>query len=180
MAVDHSFCLYWSKKKNECLLTKNGVFIPMPSHIKMYCVTEHFYRCQHYVKGSKLLDEVTGDFPYKFGGGRRRYHREKKRFSVFLKTCDSNDNPSEILDEEAYVVDFGVGGIGLESSKEIPPTGLLAFTFGPDFIIPDLQGIGEVRWSGPVPDADAFQAGLSFVDNAIVRSLGAHMGLPNM
>lgn len=177
---EHTYCLYWSQKNKECTLTRGGLFIPMTNHIKAYCQTSRFFLCRHYIRGSKLLEEEAQDYPYKFGGGRRRYSRKKDCFSVILESCDQAGKPVEIFDKDAYVMDLGIGGVRLESSKEIPPVGLLAFTFGPDFIIPDLKGFGEVRWSGSVPDSENFQAGLSFADNAIKQAIGARMTVSDM
>jgi len=172
---EHKTCLYWSKEKADCILTKRGVFIPTHDHIDIYCSTSNFYKCHHYISSRELTEHEKITFAQTLEDNRRFFHRKRGDYSVKLESCDEEGKPTGLFEAEAHTVDLSAGGMRLATTKEIPRAGHISFKFGEDFFIPDFSGFGEVKWSGQ-NGADTYQAGVSFVENRVKRAIGAHIG----
>lgn len=108
-------------------------------------------------------------------GGRRLYDRMQNNFAVIIKVYDEYGNKLALKDRNTVTIDLSAGGFRLESSQKIPAASLLSFTFGSDFIIPDLTGLAQVRWSSAASDSGKFQAGLSFIDKATQQTINARL-----
>lgn len=174
-------CPYWTDgNSNECKMTKGGLFLPMPDHISIFCTTSRFTQCHQYIRGEELLQETARRFGCVDEEGRRKYRRVADRFQLTLFSCDEDMNPAEILDDQAFTVDLSLGGIRLETRRHVQPPGVVAFTFGTDFSIPDLTGVGEIKWSEKNSDADRYQLGIEFADSKMRQAVGRYMGLPIM
>ena len=164
----------------ECKMTKGGLYIPMPEHIEMFCQTPKFVECHQYIRGSELLKETAQKYGFILDGSRRRYRRVLDRFMVSLAVCDENGTPKEILDENAHTIDISLGGMRIDSSSDIAGRGLIAFEFGSDFVMPILEGVGEIKWATEIKGngGKGFHAGVAFLDSRISHAIGTHMGLP--
>jgi hypothetical protein len=54
----------------------------------------------------------------------------------------------------------------IQLNSEIPADSLLRFDFGNDFVVPQLQGIAQVRWHRRLADSPrGMEAGLIFKDH---------------
>ena len=174
-------CPYWiDGNGNECKMTKGGLFLPMPDHISIFCTTSRFTQCHQYIRGEEVLQETARKFGCVDEEGRRKYRRVADRFQLTLSSCDEDMNPVEILDNQAFTVDLSLGGIRLETHHQIQPSGIVAFTFGADFSIPDLAGVGEVKWSEKNSDSERYLLGIEFADSKMRQAMGTYMGLPMM
>ncbi len=172
---EHKICLYWSREKGDCILTKRGVFIPTHDHIDIYCNTPDFCKCHHYVSSRELTEHEKITFAQSLEDNRRFFHRKGGIYSVKLESCDEEGNPTGLFETKAQTIDLSAGGMRIVTGAQLPPTGHISFKFGEDFFIPDFSGFGEVRWCGP-NGADNYQAGLSFIENRVKRAIGAHIG----
>ena len=169
-------CLYWSKEKAECTLTKRGVFIPTQDHIEIYCCTPNFSRCHHYVRGRELAaqDKII-PFPQPLEDNRRFFQRKEGNYSVKLESCDEDGKPTGLFKTVAHTLDLSAGGMKLSTASELPLPGLISFKFGDDFFIPEFEGYAEVRWSDQ-NGKNKFLSGLSFAETRVKRAIGAHIG----
>lgn len=174
-------CPYWGKNNShECKMTKGGLYIPMPEHINMFCLTSRYTFCHQYIRGCELLREAAKKYGFIVDGGRRRYRRVAERIPVSVSLCDKDRGLIELIDEDAVTIDLSLGGLRLLSRRELPRDSLVSFGFGPDFTIPDLAGIGEVKWCELKSDSPLFEAGLAFSDFRVTQAIGSHLGLPMM
>ena len=174
-------CPYWSPhNSHECKMTKGGLYIPMPEHVDMFCSKPQYVQCHQYLRGCELLKETARKYGFIVDGGRRKYRRVSDRTTLSLSACDDSRNLLELLDDNAFTVDLSLGGMRLESSKEIQKDSLISFQFSPDFSIPNLSGMGEVKWCEPIENSDHFQAGVAFADFELTQAIGSHLGLPMM
>ena len=174
-------CPYWSTdNSHECKMTKGGLYIPMPEHVDMFCSKSLYSQCHQYLRGLELMQETARKYGFIVEGGRRKYRRVSDRTILSLSACDSSRNLLELLDGKAFTVDLSLGGMRLESSKEIKKDSLVSFKFSPDFSIPNLSGIGEVKWCDPIENSEHFQAGVAFADFELTQAIGSHLGLPMM
>lgn len=174
-------CPHWTENNgDECKMTKGGLYIPMPEHVSMFCMSSRYAHCHQYIRGEELLQEAARNFGYIVEDGRRRYRRVSDRFQLVLSSCDDDMTPLSVLDDHAFTLDLSLGGMRLESRRKISTGRPVAFAFSRDFTIPDLSGTGEVRWCEPDRDSGGFVAGLEFSDGTMSRAIGSHMGLPMM
>lgn len=174
------FCPYWPHDgSEECLMTRGGLYIPMPEHIKMYCKTQSYGNCYHYLKEcEQLVAPVEKRAMALSGRDRRRFQRVAGRYSLILASCDGPDRPQEMMTDKACTLDLSLGGMRFESPADLPVRRMIAFTFGADFVAPSLTGIGEVMWCEEDSAAEHYVAGLSFsfVDNQMRLAIGSQVG----
>ncbi len=55
-----SSCPYFSNDA-DCLMINDGIYIPLPQHIKMFCQRSSFTKCHHYIHGRKPGDPLRYD-----------------------------------------------------------------------------------------------------------------------
>lgn len=161
-------------------MTKGGLYIPMPEHIDMFCSSPKYTLCHQYIRGCELLQDTAKKFGYIVDGGRRRFRRVDDRTPLRVSLCDKDRRPLELLDENAITIDLSLGGMRLQSSRELPRDTLICFEFDSGFTVPDLAGVGEVKWCEPKNGSSLFQAGLAFSDFRMTQAIGSHLGLPMM
>ncbi len=42
-------------------MINDGIYIPLPQHIKMFCQCSSFTKCHHYIHGHKPTDPIRDD-----------------------------------------------------------------------------------------------------------------------
>ncbi len=175
----HEACSYWAENDEQrCQMTKGGLYIPMPEHTKMFCTTSLYSQCHQYIRGCELLNETARKYGF-IDNGRRHYRRVPDRFSLSVACCDELGLPDDTFCEQVMALDLSLGGLRLKSMAAIPVQKLVAFTFGNDFSIPSLQGMGQIKWcQAASDDSQYFQSGLEFLDGKTKQAVGNHLGLP--
>ncbi len=174
-------CPYWSKNKSkECGMIKGGLYIPMPEHVEMFCSSARFGVCHQYIRGCELLQESAKKYGLITDGARRRFRRVADRIPMRLALCDKNGDSLQMLDEQAVTLDLSLGGLRLESNSRIDKDVVVAFEFADTFSVPELTGIGEVKWCAANKATDKFEAGIAFRDFSLTHAIGTHLGLPMM
>jgi hypothetical protein len=161
-------------------MIKGGLYIPMPEHIDVFCSSSQYVKCHQYIRGCEFLQETAKKYGFIVDGGRRRFRRVADRVSLTVTACDMNRKPLDLLDDQAMTLDLSLGGLRIESSREIPKDTMVSFAFGPDFSTPELAGVGEVKWCESQLDSGRFEAGIAFTDFSLTQAIGNHLGLPMM
>lgn len=164
----------------ECRVTKGGLYLPMPEHSEMFCLTDQYVQCHQYVKGAELVREAAREYGFILDESRRKYRRVRQRIALLLAECSDDGRPLEVLDRNAYTLDLSLGGFRFETQVQIPVNQKIAFAFGNDFATPSWEGVGEVRWADSLRDGRTVQAGLIFTDSKTFQAVGKHMGLPGL
>lgn len=176
-----SQCPYWSKNKSkECGMIKGGLYIPMPEHVEMFCDSVKFGSCHQYIRGCELLQESAKKYGFITDGGRRRFRRVADRVPLRVALCNKDGDDRKMLDDQAVTLDMSLGGLRFESNARIDKDTIVVFEFGDNFSVPELTGIGEVKWCTPCEYKDRFEAGIAFTDFSLTQAVGAHLGLPMM
>jgi len=174
-------CPYWPHDgSEECLMTKGGLYIPMPDHIKMFCKAQEYIKCHYYMKECEQFMDSAKKIAS--GRDRRRFERIEGRYNLALVSCDEMGRPHALMTDRASTLDISFGGMRFESPTDIPIHRMIAFTFGSDFVAPSLTGIGEVKWCETASPAEQYIAGLSFsfVDKQMRNAIANQVGLPLM
>lgn len=145
-------CIYWSQQKKECLLHRDGIFIPMPEHITHYCQKEFFHNCPHFFRLNLLIED------------RRHFGRQTYRYPVVIKKCGNHLEESEFLPlkTDARTLDIGMGGMSILSRQELPLTGFVSFTLSINTKY-EFVGKGQIRWVNRTAKKKYTQLGISFI-----------------
>jgi len=158
-----------------CTMTKGGLYIPLPEHIEEFCKTPRFSDCQQYLRGRQLLRQAAQETAV--ADSRRHFPRRRSQLPVILAHCDAQGKPMDVIDSNAITIDLSLGGLGLQSAKELPASRVLHFQLLSPRHQQRFAGTGEVRWSFHDQRSGRYRAGLSFVDNTISQELREHFDL---
>jgi hypothetical protein len=174
-----NICPYWDQiTKQDCRLTKGGLYIPLPEHIEIFCSTTHFNQCHQFIRGCELLREAAAsDSIYADSDSRRRHRRIKDQLSVSIATCDSFGQATGKLAEDTTTIDLSIGGMCVKSRKEISSNELLLLKIKDEDSKSSLSGIGEVRWCKTAKESSDYLVGIAFKTKETGRAIGRHLGL---
>jgi len=152
-------CPYWSSDSGiECGLSVDGVYIPMPKHIKMYCSTEAFVKCRQYVRGCVL--EAMED-----KGDRRKKRRFAEQLYLDVVVCDPKKNPAVKNKYRVRTIDVSLGGLRIEGPTNLATDTVVGFELDHNLSAGSLAGVGAVKWCEPQRGSDKFEFGLAFSDD---------------
>ena len=173
----HLICPYYrAGKSGDCQMTRGGLYIPLPAHIEIFCLTIKYTFCPQYIRGKALIQKNILQNAETIDS-RRRFPRISNRFPMIISTCDEKGRPVQVIDRDAMTLDLSLGGVKISSNSEIPANKILHFSFREDFHHNPVTGVGEVRWCRHAETPHLFQAGLSFLDNTLPPAVGARLGL---
>jgi hypothetical protein len=171
-------CPYWSINDNEeCGMSKGGVYIPLPQHMKMFCLTSQYIQCHHYIKGCESIriqkenrkkETVVTD-------ERRKLRRFREELHLLLAVCDTRRKPPEIISFKARTIDVSLGGMRLESPEKVAAGSIVGFEMVEEFSGRGISGVGEVRWCRAQPDTDKFEFGIAFPDFNATPGMREHL-----
>jgi len=160
-------------------MPQGGIYLPMPDHVAMFCMTSNFLQCPQYVQGRELLKVKTPEYACVTEGSRRRFRRVSEHLRMTLAMCGDSGEQLDIIDDAAVTVDLSAGGVRIESMRSLPKQGRVTFKFAEGSGLPSWMGIGEIRWT-KVASESRFQSGVAFVDSRTKQAIGAYIGLPGL
>jgi len=163
----------------ECGIVKGGVYIPMPEHIKMFCLSRKYPQCPQYIRYCELImNQAEGEVKaYMVSEDRRKFQRFAELLYLDLVVCDANIIPREINGFKARTLDVSLGGLRIESPRELATDTILSFDSDPEFSSESLSGVGDVKWCRPQKDSDKFEFGIAFSDYSTSEGMRKHLGL---
>ena len=161
-------------------MTKGGLYIPLPEHIEIYCSTSSFLQCPQYTRGMNLIKEYRHTLRYTQEEGRRRYYRVSDNYILSISVNNKDGSYTDKRDERVSTIDLSMGGMRIESNVEVNEDEKIAFSFGHDFTIPRLFGMGKVKWSKHLSESQTYQAGIEFLTEKTKMIMDYHMGLTEM
>lgn len=168
-------CPYFAQSRHECLMTLDGLYIPMLNHVHSLCMTGHFCQCGQYIHGSGAMKNNGRQLGFVPDASRRRYRRVNARIPLQVMDCGQDGCHAEMLDSDAFAVDLSWGGIGLATKVALPVQKTVTFLLGSKEETPySVDGQGEVRWSREI-DPGVFQSGLLVTDKKTFEALGQRM-----
>jgi hypothetical protein len=170
-------CPYWDQvTKQDCKMTKGGLYIPLPEHIAIFCSTSHFTQCHQYIRGKELLGEAAAtDAIYE--DSRRRHRRIKESLPLSIAPCDSMGRQTGDLNEDTMTVDLSIGGMCLKSNREFTANELLLLNIMEKTSGPPLSGIGEVKWCHNIKDSSEYLVGLAFKTSETGQLVSRYVGI---
>lgn len=166
-------CPYWDPdREQQCMMTKGGLYVPMPEHVFMFCSTPCFTSCHHYTMGCERMMEAAFTRGLAQDLGRRRYQRVPSMQPLVIASCDHEGNVSEASGSKARTVDLGLGGMRVESAAHLSVDASVSFTFQGGSSIAGYTGVGEVKWCKEKEKGGGFEAGLAFSDIKTGQAVG--------
>ena len=173
----HKTCPYWEQvTKQDCKMTKGGLYIPLPEHIEIYCSTTHFIQCHQYIRGKELLSEIAAAERF-FEDSRRRHRRIKERLPVSIIACDSMGKILGNQAEDTSTLDLSLGGMCLKSKLKRQSNELLLLELMPEDSKSSLTGIGEVKWCNSIEESSDYRVGIAFQTKETSRAIGRYLDL---
>jgi len=171
----HKICPYWDLvTKQDCRMTKGGLYIPLPEHIEIYCSTTHFIQCHQYLRGKELLSEAAAAERF-FEDSRRRHRRIKERLPVSIIACDSMGKLLGDQPEDTSTLDLSIGGMCLKSKRKRQSDELLLLKLMPEESESALTGIGKVKWCNSIEESSYYQVGIAFQTRETSRAIGRYL-----
>ncbi len=168
-----TMCSYWNADKKECLVSKEGLYLPVRTHIDSYCLTGNHVSCPKYQECHQ--DEFNICRPST--DNRRQHQRMVRRFSFRVSEFFSDTDSPELIDDTAVTVDVSLGGIRFQSHEPVNVDSLVLFSLNGNEINPSLEGVGKVKWCRTHDEGRYFHAGISFADKKFSQILGSKMEL---
>ena len=174
-------CPYWSDSTKSCLISKQGLYLPVPDHIHTYCRTGNHPFCPQFEQQGASLPE------YQNGSGKvvdRRERKEEDRrkctrisgsYSLQLAGLQEDGNTTSLLDKKATTVDLSAGGIRLQTHSELPVNSMVSFSLN-SASGPPVQGIGQIKWCRSLMDSSVFHAGIVFSDGSTSGAMRRYLG----
>ena len=170
-------CPHWDlATKQDCRMTKGGLYIPLPEHIEIYCSTPHYIQCHQYIRGKEILSEAAAAEGI-LEDSRRRHRRIKEQLPVSISACDSMGKLIGGKTEETSTIDLSIGGLCLTSNKERTTNDLLLLKLMQDKSDSPLTGIGEVRWCNAIEESSDYRVGIAFKTKETSWAVGKYLNL---
>ncbi len=166
---------YSTQRSDECGMTKGGMYIPLPVHVKIFCLAMRFPKCPQYVRGYELIRQKVAKSEGIINGDRRKLLRFAERLSLTLISYYPNIGQRESFCDKVSTLDMSLGGVRIEGPRELAKDSLVNFEFGSDSSSSGLSGVGEVKWCESQKGSDRFEAGIAFSDLSSSRTLEAYL-----
>lgn len=165
----HSGCPFWSPSSCNCVLSLEGLFIPLDDHIETFCRSDNYSQCdQHRVNIS--TDEMD---LYHTVSERRQFDRHSGSQEItIIQTDEYFDDKNPLL--AARVVDFSQGGIRLLAPMQLSRDTTVTCALDDSFPEHLRSSAAMIRWCRPLLNNGGYQAGLSFRDARIPLALRSH------
>ena len=166
-------------KGKECGIVKGGVYIPMPEHIEMFCLSSKYSKCSQYVRYCELImNQAESEVKdYMVSVDRRKSRRFSERFNFDLVACDANIMPRETKSFKAKTLDVSLSGLRIESPHNLAIDTIVIFAMDAEFSSENLSGVGEVKWCEPQEDSDKYEFGVAFSDYRSSKCMSKHLGI---
>lgn len=169
------FCPFWNQKESiECTMIKGGMYIPLPEHVQMFCMSSRYVQCRQYIHGIEMTrtqENHVMNNEFLDSKDRRRMKRYPELLYFDLAACDKNKGPQVINIYKAKSLDISLGGMRLESHNEFMTDTLISFVMDPDFSSEDLLGVGEVKWCRPKENSTKYEMGIAFSNYSTAKNI---------
>jgi hypothetical protein len=163
MGDDHNKCPYWEPSQaQQCLLSKGGLYLPLPEHVLMFCSSSAYSSCHQYIMGCQSF--IGKSYPHA-REGRRRHQRYKINYPLTVMLSDAPDRNRESADMTAMALDVSLSGMRARTALSIPVGSQLLFQVNSSLLDDRrLSGAAETVWCYPDKTGQNFLCGFAFDD----------------
>lgn len=151
-------CPYWSPFTYSCLLVKDDLFIPLKSHVAVYCFSSRFYFCPTYVEFAEAENQPQAKGTAAFNQRRSvripGYHNFSFSQLINKKLLKSREKTTWTLDMSDH-------GLRFASDQSLTQDTAIRFFVEDEARAATIEGVGKVVWSAPLKNTTLYQVGLA-------------------
>lgn len=170
--LSETICPHWSLKNRNCLVSHEGLYLPVTEHVAIYCEGGNFSSCPQYLS---LEMGTNPELTTNMDENRRHHRRVNGRYQVLL-TRYGDGVTGQTGDDSATTVDISPGGIRLESHDALPEGSRVFFSLNGEFSTPPVEGTGVVKWCHSLANRPLYHSGISFIETSVVRAIRERLG----
>ncbi len=157
-------CKYLHDKEPQyCQVFLDGVFMPTPDHLDVFCRSVKCAECFQFMKSQEHLLQSKGELHSSRNKTRRQYLRFSQKWQLFISEEGLESSDGKVLENLAQTIDISSRGFRVISRKKLIPSQQVSFSFADALAAPFSTGIGEVRWTITHDSIGGFQSGLALV-----------------
>lgn len=151
-------CPYWLAKSRKCLISRQGLFIPLESHISNYCTTLRHTHCRLYV--DELFVQQSSSRVSKLN--RRKYNRFPSGHQLTLQQVTGANSRRMASLKTVYTTNESVGGLQIRTQSPLFNGSLVSFSYKSPVDSAKQRKLARVMWCRYQKDTLVYLAGLSF------------------
>lgn len=149
-------CPYWAPLTCSCLLVKDDLFIPLKSHIAVYCFSSRFSLCPYYLQLADAANQ-TKEKQKNPSNHRRSTRIPGYRSFRFTKLIDKQLFKTK--EDTTWTFDVSDHGVRFASEQILTHDTVIHFFVEDDTSATTVEGIGRVVWCAPLHNTSLFQVG---------------------
>jgi len=146
-----SFCPHWNTAGQLCLLSRDGLFLPVREHVADFCEGGDYLRCPRF---RAHADRVTRAV------NRRRSVRVPERHLFRFSEISPTGPASAATADEAWTLDLSDHGLRVATTCQLRPETVINFEVTGN----GSAGRGRVIWCQPLADTAFFEIGVALLD----------------
>lgn len=166
-----SGCPFWSQLTMKCLVSRDGLFIPLDDHIELFCTTAEHCNCVQFIsyhtQGEQLLIENMREKL-----NRRNSLRVEAEHRLKLMRMMAGGSQLAV---PAKVLDLSQGGMRVSLESPLTGDSLLQFSFESSFPAGFQKGLGQVAWCHKEIGQAGYQAGIAFQDAGQIKAMASYL-----
>jgi len=151
-------CPYWSPFTSSCLLVKNDLFIPLKSHVAVYCFSSRFSFCPTYLQFAEAdsQPEAAAAQPVNHRRSVRIPGYHDFRFSQII-----TKQQVKTTESTTWTLDLSDHGLRFASSRSLIQDTAIRFFVEDETKAATIEGVGKVVWSAPLKNTSLYQVGVA-------------------
>ena len=151
-------CPHWEPETRACLLISDGIFLPVDTQIRTYCLTSQYMLCNEY--GQMAAQDRRNE---RAASDNRRSTRIPCYHVFRFSEITGSDQIPSIREDDAWTVDLSAHGIRFATRQMIPPATVLQFEMDKGSGKESISGSGRVIWSKPIESSPLFHSAIAFI-----------------
>ena len=148
------FCPHWNTAGHLCLLSQDGLFLPVQEHVADFCECSDYPRCPRF---RAHADRVTRAV------NRRRSVRLPERHLFRFSEISPTEPASANASDEAWTLDLSDHGLRVATTCQLRPETAINFEVTGNGS-PGRAGTGRVVWCQPLANTAFFEIGVALAD----------------
>ena len=148
------FCPHWNTAGHLCLLSRDGLFLPVQEHVADFCECSDYPRCPRF---RAHADRVTRAV------NRRRSVRLPERHLFRFSEISPTEPASGATADEAWTLDLSDHGLRVATTCQLRPETAIHFEVTGNGS-PGRAGTGRVVWCQPLANTAFFEIGVALAD----------------
>ena len=148
------FCPHWNTAGQLCLLSRDGLFLPVREHVADFCECSDYLRCPRF---RAHADRVTRAV------NRRRSVRLPERHLFRFSEISPTGPASAATADEAWTLDLSDHGLRVATTCQLRPETAIHFEVTGNGS-PGRAGTGRVVWCQPLANTAFFEIGVALAD----------------